>query len=145
MGMYTEFHFNAKLKSDTPEEVLHILQYMLHEQPKLNTRLPDHALFKCARWDYMLVSDSSYFCAQTHSQVSVDDLINSKYLCIRCNLKNYNHEIQQFLDWIHPYLDQSPCDFLGFYRYEIHDTPTLIYYEGTVVPSYALPLTPQTL
>jgi len=48
-------------------------------------------------------------------------------LQVRGNLKNYESEIDTFIDWITPYLNKLPGDFLGFERYEECTEPTLIY------------------
>ena len=126
MGMYTEFHFNSELRKDTPLEVIDMLKHMLYRKDNLSNI--DHPLFESARWKFMLISDSYYFDADTHSTLRYDDIGNCYYLCIRCNLKNYSDEIEKFINWIHPYLRKDKGDFLGFYRYEETETPTLIYY-----------------
>lgn len=126
MGMYTEFHYNTQLKEDIPQDVLSILQFMLGEDERCPT-LPKHPLFNTSRWDYMLRCDSCYFDADTHSTLRFDDSSNAYYLCIRCNLKNYDDEIEHFINWIHPYIDKFKGEFLGFYRYESNDQPTLIF------------------
>ncbi len=126
MGMYTEFHFNVKLKENISHEIINFLHYMLdrnfHTQP---LHLPNHPLFKTDRWKIMLNMDSYYFAADTH--LRYDDIGRCYYLCIRCNLKNYNNEIEKFVDWIMPYLYHFPEDFLGFIRYENTEQPTLIF------------------
>ena len=71
--------------------------------------------------------DSYYFDADTHSTLRFDDISDSYRLCIRCNLKNYSDEIQKFIDWIIPFLDKYEGEFLGFYRYEETEVPTLVY------------------
>lgn len=128
MGMYTEFHFNVELKKDTPLEVLRILRFMTGQESFSSEELslPDHYLFTLDRWKYMLRTDSYYFPAQTFSKLYLDKSFNTYYLNIRCNLKNYNQEIQHFIDWIKPYLQADEGDFLGFYRYEESNTPTLL-------------------
>lgn len=80
--------------------------------------------------DFMLCMDSYYFDADTISTLRFDDIGNSFYLCIRTNLKNYDSEIEHFIDWIMPYLDKYETgQFLGFYRYEEDEQPTLIFYK----------------
>lgn len=125
MGMYTEFHFNSALREDVPVEVLEVLKYMLGERED-KPATPADPLFNTERWRYMLQSDSYYFDADTHSTLR-HDWQGSWYLCIRCNLKNYCSEIEKFVAWIRPYLDKHKGDFLGFYRYEEDEHPTLIY------------------
>lgn len=127
MGMYTELHLNCELKKDVSTEALNILQHMLDNAESIG-ELPDHPLFRTERWNWMLRSDSYYFQADTHSTLRWDDISNQYYLCIRCNLKNYDNEINLFVDWITPYIDAIDGDFLGFQRYENDDDPTLLYY-----------------
>lgn len=131
MGMYTEFHFNSRLKKDTPKEVIQVLRCMLDADKDGETELskiPDHELFKTDRWACMLRMASYYFDADTHSTLRFDTIADQYFLCVRCNLKNYDSEIEKFIDWIKPYLDKYEGNFLGFYRYEETETPTLIYY-----------------
>ena len=128
MGMYTEFHFNSRLKTDTPPEVIEILKFMTSDRAKPEV-LPEHPLFECDRWVWMLKCTSYYFDQITHSVVERDEVNNDYYLSIRCDLKNYDGEIEKFCDWIEPYLDKIPGEFLGFSRYEEIKDPTLIYYK----------------
>lgn len=124
--MYTEFHFNSALKKNTPNEVIDTLKFMLGETENLVKQ--SHPLFDTERWEYMLRMDSYYFDADTHSTLRFDEIAKQYYLCVRCNLKNYNGEIKKFLDWIFPYLDKMEGEFVGFSRYEEFEEPTLIYY-----------------
>ena len=126
MGMYTEFHFNVELKKDVPQEVVEVLKFMLGDI-EVEPKLPAHPLFETDRWRVMLCMDSYYFHADTHSTLRFDDISNSYFLCIRCNLKNYNSEIEKFVSWITPYLDEFPNNFLGFSRYEETEQPTLLF------------------
>lgn len=126
MGMYTELHFNAELRRDTPTEVIEVLRYMLGEIEDEPT-LPAHPLFETGRWRIMLRADSYYFDAKTHSALYDDETAQAQFLCIRCNLKNYGGEIEAFVDWITPYLDKAPGEFLGFSRYEETEQPTLLH------------------
>ncbi len=127
MGMYTELHFNAELPEDTPSEVIAILQYMTGDDSYKDSPLPEHELFGCHRWRFMLQMDSYYFKADTHSTFRHDNNGRCYYLCVRCNLKNYSCEIESFIDWIDPYLVAYEGDFLGFSRYEETEQPTLIF------------------
>lgn len=125
MGMYTEFHFNVQLKKDVSEQVVNVLNKMLGED--VDVSLPEHELFITPRWEIMLRCDSYYFDAQTHSALIKDKFSEGLYLCIRCNLKNYDSEIEKFVDWIKPHIDGYEGKFLGFSRYEETEEPTLIY------------------
>lgn len=131
MGMYTEFHFNVKLKTNVDSKILATLEFMLSglsNKCDLSFKTPDHELFETDRWRYMLRCNSYYFPADTHSTLRHDDIRKNYHLCIRCNLKNYSGEIEKFIDWIKPHIDAFDGDFLGFSRYEETDDPTLIHY-----------------
>ena len=108
MGMYTEFHFNTRLKEDTPHIVIDTLQFMLGVGvvTEESLTLPEHPLFTTQRWRVMLRMDSYYFDADTHSTLRYDDIAKAYFLCIRCNLKNYSNEIEHFTNWIMPYVDK---------------------------------------
>lgn len=132
MGMYTEFHFNVELKNTGPfhMQVVKTLEFMLaglSEKRDLKFTAPDHPLFRTDRWHSMLLGDSYYFDADTHSTLRWDSISKSRVLCIRCNLKNYDQEIQKFIDWIKPHVEGHEGSFLGFYRYEESDDPTLVH------------------
>ena len=127
MGMYTELHFNVELKRNVPQDIIQLLEYMVNGGDEWKHSLPDHELFKSDRWNYMLRCDSYYFSADTHSTIRLDSIAKSYFLCIRCNLKNYEDEIESFIDWVMPYIDAYPGDFLGFSRYEETEIPCLIH------------------
>ena len=86
--MYTELHFNARLREDVPAAVVEVLKAMVGESEQIPP-LPDHRLFTMDRWRWMLQCDSYYFDADTHSTLRFDDIAHSYFLCIRTNLKNY--------------------------------------------------------
>lgn len=130
MGMYTEFHFNVELISNVSSEVLEILKFMISNEEKKDSsllNLPNHVLFNTNRWKWMLLCDSYYFNADTHSTLRKENLGKDYYyLCIKCNLKNYDNEIDKFVDWIDPYVNKELGDFLGFSRYEESEDPKII-------------------
>lgn len=129
MGMYTELNLGVRFRKDTPQNIIDILKYMLSEFPMEYNKpqLPDHPLFKTDRWTFMLNSESYYFDGHTDSSIQYDDICDSYFLNVRCNLKNYKREIEHFLNFIQPYLYTD--GFLGYMRYEEEDDPTLIYNE----------------
>jgi hypothetical protein len=121
MGMYTQLCYNAALKENTPDIVVNILYFMTGER-EFVTELPNHPLFETSRWRVMLRMNSAYFAADTHSKLFVR--YGDYYLNIMCNLKNYDNEIEKFIAWLEPYVEEG---FLGYYLYEESDIPTLIY------------------
>jgi len=132
MGMYTELNIGVRI-CPTPT-VLQKLNYMLGEDTE-DVHI-DHPLFTDqTRWKYMLLSDSYYFDGKSDSKLFIDDLYPDDpmyYLNVRCNLKNYDEEIEKFMDWLCPYIETK--GFLGYKRYEGCNAPTLIYKEhGEIV------------
>jgi len=139
MGMYTELNYNTELKQSTPTDVIVLLEYMVGERDNFIGLLPDNPLFEdTGRWPFMLRCDSYYFDADTHSTLRFDEISMSYYLCIQTNLKNYSAEIENFIDWIAPYIEQHDGAYLGFYRYEESDWPILIHAPATLTSTYSL-------
>lgn len=130
MGMYTALHFTTALKPGLPDDVLTVLRYMLEPTGATpEPPLPNHPLFRTDRWHFMLTSDSFYFEADTHSCL-VKYPTAGWGLSITCNFKNYRDELDCFLDWIGPWVDAAPGDWLGYRMYEEDDQPTQIFYLG---------------
>jgi hypothetical protein len=134
MGMYTELVCAFELKKDTPQDVIDILRFMTGEQVGCNlSKINAHPLFQTDRWRFMLQCDSYYFEGQTHSEVKRDTVSGednpSYFVTIRCNLKNYNDEIDKFIDWVKTYIEYAGHDeyFIGYQRYEENKDPELIY------------------
>ena len=134
MGMYTELVMASEIKND--QTVIDILRVMIGEKysDDLHFDLPDHPLFKSEDqlWKYMLRIDSYYFSGTTHATLEekyLEPVSPSYYLTIRCNFKNYGNEIQKFLDWLSPYIED--IGFIGYYRYEENGRPTLIFHSMT--------------
>jgi len=117
---------NTLLKKETPERIISLLDKMC-KGDVIHEPLPNHPLFCTDRWSWMLISDSYYFDGDTRSTLRFDKIANQYYLNIQCNLKNYNREIEKFIDWIMPYIDNKPGSFLGYMRSELRNEPTLIY------------------
>lgn len=143
MGMYTELVFDTELNMHKLPEIEKILRHMLGEGQdttrtslSLPFSLPDAPLFdSSARWEHMLRSSSFYFNGATHSELNVAKEYNLATLTVRCSLKNYSSEIENFLDWIREYDDTDWSSeyapekvFKGYMRYEEDVHPTLIYF-----------------
>ena len=129
MGMYTDFCFDATIRSDVPANVVTVLYQMrdFDHNESLEKILPDHPFFRCDRWMQIGHCSSGYFPAEPRFIFEKNSFGNDYVLNIRCNLKNYDDEIKHFIDWIKPYVDAGPGEFLGFYRYEESVHPTLVY------------------
>jgi hypothetical protein len=139
MGEYSEFHFDAKLRKNVPEDVVTILRYMLESEegtprPSL-THHPDidpyySPLFSTDLWQRRLRSDKS-FAADTHSSLRYDDTAGSYVVRIRCNLDNGDALIEHFVSWILPSVNEPIDTLLGFHRLHQSKWPTPIYVPWT--------------
>lgn len=132
MGMYTELVLNVELKKDTPPEVISILEFLANRETAIPVTTPKHEFFECDRW-LMVASCSSYHFTP-FSLANFQD----NYLSTRFDLKNYDSEIEKFVDWLTPYLDAFDGDFLGYKRYEEDDMPTLLLHPNVWVPTKSL-------
>lgn len=125
MGMYTELFISARIVDD--KNVISILKYMIkeiEEQPEL----PAHDLFKLTnRWEWMLQESSYYFVPRSMHLLEYDDI--GKYWCFinRSDFKNYDNEIELFIDWIRPHLRDKDGDMFAYSRYEESKEPTVYY------------------
>lgn len=127
--MYTALHLGVEIDPDTPTEVLNALQLMLGVYEQVPA-LPDHPLFQTPRWRHMLICDSYYFDVETHSELKWDSSASTFFLTINSNFKNYNGELDLFLDWISPHVrEKRPGDYwVGYWWYEEDDEPSGIYH-----------------
>lgn len=121
MGMYTELVMSCRIKDDP--SIINVLKYMIgeiEEQPEL----PDHSLFKTYRWIAML-RGSSY--PEVVHLLKYNDI--GKYWCFinRSDFKNYDDEVNKFIDWLAPYLEDTYGVMIGYSRYE-EDKDPIIYY-----------------
>ncbi len=132
MGMYTELIFGAELKKDTPKEVIDIIQYMVggdFEEDK-ELKIPEHNFFKTSRWRMLFTCSSYYFGVnESLKKMWYDEISNTWRISTRSNIKNYDSEIEEFLEWIKPYIEDGSGD-RGFYAivcYEEQEEPRIYY------------------
>lgn len=126
MGMYTELIFGAELKKDTPNEVIEALKYMIGEtkEKPVNFPLPD------GRCEWLFQGGSYYFAINNSvTKMWLDDIDKQWHISTRSNIKNYEGEIETFLEWIKPYIHSGSGgrDLYAITIYEEQDTPTLYY------------------
>lgn len=131
MGMYTEIFFRATLKCDVPEEVMAPIRAMFGESDVPPEDLPKHPLFECPRWDMLALGSSYYFPEHARSALVMDDIRKAWSVAINADVKDYHHEIEKFFDWIDPYVDAAPGEFIGYSLYEEVEpnTPPNMYYK----------------
>lgn len=125
MGMYTELIFGASFKEDTPKDLIDTIRYMagdLEEKPEpclwQETRNP--ISWGCSY--YFAISESV-------TKMWFDDISNQWVLSSRCNLKNYNDEIETFLEMVKPWIESGSGsrDMYAIVIYEEQAEPTIYY------------------
>lgn len=126
--MYTELVLNLSLYPNAPPAALDVLRAMTKGQEPVPDR--DHPFFKTERWSWMLRCSSHYFVPESYAKLITQNYCDSVHLSVRCALKNYSGEIQEFLEWLAPIAEDG---FAGYYRYEEDDHPTLVYFEKGAV------------
>ena len=100
MGMYTELIFGAELKESTSNDIIESLRYFIGESDVI----PSFRLSGGRR----LCRGSYYFGVNRPvNKMWFDDISKTYHVSIRCNLKNYQGEIQEFLEWIEPYIESG--------------------------------------
>lgn len=120
MGYYTQLHLQVELKKDTPDSVIKTLLHMLGE----THFKPEEVPFECDRWEFMLRSSSFYCFPRSFSRLFQEQ--GKHYLFVQCDFKNYTGELNNFLSWISPYVDNDE-GFMGYSRAEDQVKPTLLY------------------
>lgn len=126
MGMYTELILGCELNKNTPNEVIETLKYILGEIEEKPTNFPFNN--KSTRLEWLLRGSSGYFpCA--HHSLKQCDFLRNYIIDVRCNIKNYLNEIEDFLEWLHPYIScgSGNKNMYAIVIYEEQDTPTIYY------------------
>lgn len=124
MGMYTEMVLNVSLVKDLDPDVVDVLSFLAGDADEPD-HLPNHPFFLCDRWAMVLRCSSYYFVPFAFAKFVNDEI--GWYLSTRFDMKNYDSEIEHFIDWLMPHIDALPGEFLGYHRYEESESPTLIF------------------
>lgn len=127
MGMYTELDLKVAIKDDPI--VVDVLKEIATNvlSSNIKGRL-DHPFFKTNRCDMVGWGGSCYFDSQSYTQFEYDKIANCWLFTTCFNLKNYDSEIEKFLDWLCPYILTE--GYLGTYWYEEQEEPINIYKEN---------------
>lgn len=128
MGMYTGLVLDARLKNTITTDVTEVLGFMIRSGEGREPLVPDHDLFQTSRWVWMLNGDSAYFPVERRPILARPALYGRHetgvptLLSVGFSIKNYDSEIEKFLDWLTPYLEEG----IGWTMYEEDEFPTLI-------------------
>lgn len=134
MGMYTNLFLNVSLVNNLPPQVDCVINYLLDAGPE-PTPKPDHPFFRTTRWPWIFVSKSFHgHPAEVTSRTDGGLRTHSDYLLVFSSFKNYDAEIEKFLDWIAPYVEveyEGATTCLGWVQYEEWDLPRFILKNAT--------------
>lgn len=121
--MYTELIFGASLKTDTPKEVIDTLRYMVGDIEQ-----PEKLAFDSNR--NPLIGGSHHFgVISGATKMYYNDTAKCWVLSSRANIKNYDSDIETFLEWIKPFVDSGSGDrdMYAITIYEEQSEPTIYY------------------
>lgn len=121
MGMYTEIYINANLLPNTPSEVINVLKAVCEDR---HSNLLDPFP---ARWRLLFNNGSYYTPLTSCSNLTFDSIAAQWSILGKGDIKNYNNEIEDFFDYVMPYIDAEEGMFIGYFRYEESPEPTLIF------------------
>lgn len=128
MGMYTELVISTNIYNEP--EAIRVLKFMCDSTLPEPSVLPEHPLFEeDGRWRWMFQCNSHYHVPRSHASIEYNDTSKKWTLIVRCDFKNYNDEINKFVDWISPYVYTHGEEkaFIGYSRYEEDIDPVLLY------------------
>lgn len=135
MGMYTQLTLNVRLKPNC--WLYNVLNLMMendvdddsYKSTEIKSyikygKLGNHSLFRTDRWKWMLYGSSAYFEEWAEPKLSYNE--ESEELNFSCcfNIKNYENEIQLFLDFLAPFILNRGQ--IGTYRYEEWEEPAIV-------------------
>lgn len=119
MGMYTKFHLDFEFRRDTPTYVFNVIRAMM-DQRGVKDEFPEILKDFPCRWEFMLHSDRF-----NTSRFNVD-CGNTYRLVANGYIKDYESEIQKFVEFVKPWVEFRETT-LGTMQYEEFDKPTVIY------------------
>ncbi len=127
MGMYTELILGCELKKETPQYVIDSLMFIIGESEEKPKEFPFE---EGSRECWLLRGGSYYFAVRDQKPLFFKDSISKQWvLSTRSNIKNYCNEIENFLEWLKPYIDSGSGgrDMYAIVTYEEQDEPTIHY------------------
>lgn len=125
MGMYTQLNLFTAVKKDSG--TVEVLAYMVGQRvsPPENYpfNLSDH-------YGIMLRCSSAYFYGpEIHVfRQEIDSATEYWQLGVNCSFKNYGGELETFLRWLAPFVE-DPEEVAGFFRYEEDEKATFIVFK----------------
>lgn len=128
MGMYTELSMRCGLKKDVPQYVIETLKYMLDYTlyPELKEGPEETREIITGRQTRMLQLASYSFHPYSKSSLDYNPIVETYYFSTMFSIKNYEKEIEKFVEWLTPFIDADDGTFLGYKLYEEGNEPQLL-------------------
>lgn len=129
MGYYTRVKFAAKLKADTPDDVVALLSAMAaSEWERAKEVAPRHEFFDAERWTGLLCGTyAAPSWPEADGKLSLKRHAEGTWcLSFHSSTKNYDGELDKFLTWIAPHVAAELGDAVGEYEGEDSDRPTTL-------------------
>lgn len=125
MGDYTEAFVRAHLKRDTPAALLDWFDHLANGDDTIRDGEPDpwqpfddHKFFDADRnWERMFCSGGAVYQISRRVQFRRSTASYEQHELI-CHASAKCVPIHEFIDWISPWLNHLPGDFLGYYLFE---------------------------
>ena len=127
MGDYTRLELDVNLRDDVPDEVVSALRFLLRGE--LPESVPSHPFFTLRSATRIAIGGSAYHEYLRTSTLQNED--NHQHLRISSSLKSNHDEIDEFIDWISPYIDVQPGELLGYIDHpSSHETISPLVWSG---------------
>ena len=126
--MYTELIFGCKLSKSTPKVCLDALNHVINGKEDDTVSEEVQSFITKYSLDYLCWCSSYYFgVCESISKMWYDSISNSWRISIRSSIKNYNNEIERFLDYIKNYVERGSGDreIYAYVTYEKAEFPTI--------------------
>lgn len=113
MGHYTRIKLDVEVSAAAPADVVDLLRWLTTRREAPHPALPDHPFFQCKHWQSLGFGSASYWDKQPPPPVLSAAAEGGWRFSFECALRNYDSEIEKFLDWIGPHLASPSGDVIG--------------------------------
>lgn len=133
MGMYTELILGCKLSKNAPKLLINALDAVInHWNEKNYGDASDEVKDFIIEYDlpYLFHGTSYYFGVnRPNSAFWFDNITGCWSISTRSNLKDYEDQIENFLTYLEPYVEQGSgeCDIYAYVLYEGAKKPTIYF------------------